>query len=89
MAADDVAAAVCRVALEAPVGGMVEVVGPVPFLLDELVREVLTARKDPRTVVTDPHAPYSGAQLRDTTLVPGPDARLGETRFADWLARQQ
>ncbi len=86
---DDVAAAVGRAAVGTPVNGVVEIAGPDRFRLDELLREVLTARKDPRTVVTDPHAPYSGAQLRDTTLVPGPDARLGETRFADWLARQQ
>ncbi|MEW2118821.1 SDR family oxidoreductase [Streptomyces sp. NPDC005474] len=86
---DDVAAAVGRTAVGTPVNGVVEIAGPDLFQLDELLREVLAARNDPRTVVTDPHAPYSGSELRDTTLVPGPDTHPGETHFADWVARQQ
>ncbi|WP_394428187.1 SDR family oxidoreductase [Streptomyces sp. SGAir0957] len=86
---DDVAAAVCRTAVGAPVKGVVEVTGPDTFRLDELVRDVLAARKDPRTVVTDPDATYFGVALRETTLLPGPDAHVGATRFADWAARQQ
>ncbi|MEU6223353.1 SDR family oxidoreductase [Streptomyces sp. NPDC047042] len=83
---DDVAAAVGRTAVGTPVNGVVEIAGPDLFQLDELLRKVLAEKNDPRTVVTDEHAPYSGAELRDTTLVPGPDAHLGETHFADWLA---
>ncbi len=30
---------------------------------------------------------YFGAELSERTLVPGDDARLGETRFEDWLGR--
>ncbi|MFD7408113.1 SDR family oxidoreductase [Streptomyces sp. NPDC059866] len=86
---DDVAAAVGRTAVGAPVNGVVEVAGPDVFQLDELIREALAAKNDPRTVVTDPHAPYSGAQLQETTLLPGPDAHIAETKFADWLAQQQ
>ncbi|WP_327699016.1 SDR family oxidoreductase [Streptomyces sp. NBC_00459] len=85
----DVAAAVGRTAVGTPVNGVVEIAGPDRFQLDELLRKVLAARNDPRTVVTDPHAPYSGAELEDTTLVPGPDAHITETRFADWVAQQQ
>ena len=85
MAADDVASAIARVAVGAPVNGTIEVAGPEQFRLDELVRRTLDARHDPREVVTDPRAPYFGAELRERTLVPGNDARRGETRFEDWL----
>ncbi|WP_406412354.1 SDR family oxidoreductase [Streptomyces sp. NBC_01614] len=86
---DDVAAAVGRTAVGDPVNGTVEVAGPDVFQLDELIRETLAAQNDPRTVVTDPHAPYAGAELEETTLLPGPDAHLAGTRLSDWLAKQQ
>jgi uncharacterized protein YbjT (DUF2867 family) len=85
MAADDVASAVGRIAVRAPVNGAVEVAGPEQFRLDELIRQGLSARNDPREVIADPHAVYFGAELSERTLVPGDDARLGETRFEDWL----
>jgi uncharacterized protein YbjT (DUF2867 family) len=85
MAADDVASAVGRIAVGSPVNGTVEVGGPEKFPLDELVRRGLAARKDPREVVGDPHARYYGVELSETTLLPGDDARLGETRFETWL----
>jgi uncharacterized protein YbjT (DUF2867 family) len=85
MAADDVASAVGRIALGTPVKGTVEVGGPEKFPLDELVRRYLAARSDPREVVADPHAGYYGTEVSERTLVPGDDAQLGQTRFADWL----
>jgi uncharacterized protein YbjT (DUF2867 family) len=85
MAAEDVASAVADVALGPPVNGIVEVAGPQQFRLDELVRSTLYERHDPREVVTDPHAPYFGAELHERTLVPAADARLAETRFDHWL----
>lgn len=88
MAADDVASAIGRVAVGSPVNGTVEVGGPEKFRLDELVRRYLTARKDPREVVTDPHARYYGIEVSERTLIPGDDARLGETRFETWLGQQ-
>ncbi|HEY6270444.1 MAG TPA: SDR family oxidoreductase [Terriglobales bacterium] len=88
MAADDVASAVARIATGSPVNGTVEVGGPEKFRLDELVRRYLVARKDPREVVTDQHARYYGVEVSERTLVPGDDARLGETRFETWLSQQ-
>jgi uncharacterized protein YbjT (DUF2867 family) len=85
MAADDVASAVAAVAVGSPVNGIVEVAGPEPFRLDDLVRRVLSARDDPREVIADPRARYSGAELGERTLLPGASARLAETRLADWL----
>ena len=87
MAADDVASAVERVAVGSPVNGIVEVAGPEQFRLDELVRRRLAALKDPREVIADPNALYSGAKISERTLVPGSDARLGEIRFETWLAQ--
>jgi uncharacterized protein YbjT (DUF2867 family) len=87
MAADDVATAVARVAVEAPVNGTVEVGGPEQFRLDELVRRRLSQLNDSREVITDPNARYSGAKVDERTLVPGKDARLGETRFETWLTQ--
>ena len=85
MAADDVASGVGRVAVGPPVNGIVEIAGPEEFRVDELVRRRLATLKDPREVIADPHARYSGAEVGERTLVPGKDAGLGETRFADWL----
>jgi uncharacterized protein YbjT (DUF2867 family) len=88
MAADDVASAVGRVSVGAPLNAMVEVAGPEQFRLDELIRGVLTTRNDPREVVTDPQARYFGINPREDALLPGPEARLAETRFSDWLQKQ-
>jgi uncharacterized protein YbjT (DUF2867 family) len=85
MAADDVASAVGKIAVGKPVNGTVEVAGPEQFRLDELIRQGLSEQNDPREVVADPDARYFGAALAERTLVPGDDARLGETRFEDWL----
>jgi len=85
IAADDVASAVCRIAVGSPVNGIVEVAGPQTLRLDELVRRYLGARHDPRDVITDPEARYSGAKLSERTLVPSDDAILAETRFEDWV----
>jgi uncharacterized protein YbjT (DUF2867 family) len=87
MAADDVAMAVGRVAEGTPVNGTVEIGGPEQFPLDVFVRQGLSARNDPRTVVADAHAGYFGVEVDERTLVPGGDARLGEIRFEDWLGQ--
>ena len=85
MAADDVASALGRIALTSPVNATVEIGGPEQFRLDELIRRDLAARMDPREVISDPQARYYGIQVGERTLVPNNDARLGETRFEDWL----
>ena len=85
MAADDVATAVAAAALAPPVNGTVEVAGPEPFYIDELVGKVLAFDKDPRPVVVDPDALYFGVKLTDKSLVPETNARLGSTRFDWWL----
>ncbi|MCE7003766.1 SDR family oxidoreductase [Kibdelosporangium philippinense] len=88
MAADDVAAAVGRTSVGEPLNGIVEVGGPEVFGLDEWIRTVLQARGDSRAVVVDAQAPYYGAVLAGDSLLPGPDARIADTRLSDWLATQ-
>jgi uncharacterized protein YbjT (DUF2867 family) len=87
MAADDVASGVGRVALGSPVNGTVEIGGPEKFCLDQLIRRGLAALKDPREVIADPQARYYGIQVKERTLVPEDDAKLGKIRFDDWLAQ--
>jgi uncharacterized protein YbjT (DUF2867 family) len=85
MAAEDVASAVADVTVGPPASGIIEVTGPQQFHLDDLIRNTLRERHDPREVITDPHAPYSGAELHERTLVPAAGARLAQTRFDHWL----
>jgi len=87
MASADVAEALLEVVLAAPANDTVEVAGPEAMPLDELVRRFLRLTGDARTVVADVHARYFGAELDDQSLTPGSAARLGKTRFEDWLAR--
>jgi uncharacterized protein YbjT (DUF2867 family) len=84
MAAADVASAVGKVAVGQPINGTVEIGGPEKFRMDELVRRRLAQVNDPREVISDPNARYSGALIDDLTLVPGKDAQLGETAFETW-----
>jgi uncharacterized protein YbjT (DUF2867 family) len=87
IAANDVSAVLADLAVGAPVNGIVEVAGPDRFPLDELARKFLAARKDPREVVADIHARYFGSELDDRSLVAGNSARIGPTRFHNWLSR--
>ena len=87
MAADDVVKAVGTVAVAAPMNGTIEVAGPERFRFDELIRQDLASRNDPRSVVVDPHARYFGAELDERSLVPAGEARLGEIRLEDWLRK--
>jgi uncharacterized protein YbjT (DUF2867 family) len=85
IASDDVAEAMADAALGAPVNGTIEIAGPERVPLDELVGRYLQATHDPRTVIPDANAGYYGVAVNDQSLTPGDGARLGATRFADWL----
>jgi uncharacterized protein YbjT (DUF2867 family) len=87
IAADDVAAALTGFALAEPLNGTVEIAGPEPIRMDEFARRFLSATRDPRKVTTDVHAHYFGTELNDQSLTPGDNARLGATRFEEWLSR--
>jgi uncharacterized protein YbjT (DUF2867 family) len=85
MAADDVASALVGIAMGSPANGTVEIGGPEQFRLDELIRRDLAAHTDPREVISDAHGRYYGIAVSERALVPGDNAQLGKTRFADWL----
>jgi uncharacterized protein YbjT (DUF2867 family) len=87
IAAEDVAEAVTRIALEQPSNGTLDLAGPEPIRMDELARRLLAAKHDPRTVETNPDAGYFGAKVTDHSLVPAGEALIGATHFQDWLNR--
>ena len=71
IASDDVADVMADVALSPPVNGVIEIAGPEPVRMSDLVARFLKATNDPRKVTADPHALYFGTELDDRSLVPG------------------
>jgi hypothetical protein len=65
------------VAVDEPSNGTVELAGPEPIRLDELVRRFLSANRDARKVTTDVHARYFGTELNDQSLAPDDNPRIG------------
>ncbi len=88
IAISDLAKAVADVVEGSPTNDVIEVAGPEAIGLDELARRVLAATGDPRPVVTDDSVEYFGAQIDDSTLTPGPTARIAPTQLDDWLGRR-
>jgi len=87
LAADDVAAALADVAVEAPMNGIVELAGPEALPIAAFVGRFLAASGDTRAVVPDPKARYYGAMLDDRGLIAGDNPRIGPTRFEAWIRR--
>lgn len=87
MAADDVAAALADIAVEAPANGIVEVAGPEVLSIAAFVGRFLAASGDKRAVVPDSKARYYGAALDDRGLIPAGTPRIGPTRFDAWIGR--
>jgi uncharacterized protein YbjT (DUF2867 family) len=89
IASDDVAASVADVALAPPRNGIVEIAGPERVPFNEIVARYLKAVGDPRKVVSDPEARYSGGRVEEYSLVPLGEARLGRIGFDEWFRRAQ
>jgi uncharacterized protein YbjT (DUF2867 family) len=88
IAAEDVAKAVGKVSVGAPVNGVIEVGGPQQFRVDEIIRRALAARKDPRQVIADPNARYFGALLSERSLVPAEGAWTGEVTLEMYVKQK-
>ncbi|HWW70593.1 MAG TPA: SDR family oxidoreductase [Duganella sp.] len=88
ISSDDVAQAMADYTLGAPQNGVVEIAGPERVRLSDLVQHYLTFKNDARKVVADVHARYFGAELKEDTLVPGANARLGAIKVDSWLRSQ-
>jgi uncharacterized protein YbjT (DUF2867 family) len=87
IAADDVAPIVAEVALAAPHNGIVEIAGPERAPFKEIVARYLKAIGDPRQVVNDPEARYWGGPVKERSLVPLGEARVGRIGLDEWLRR--
>lgn len=88
IAAEDVAKAVARLALEEPINGIIEIAGSESEPLSSLAKRFMAITQDPRDVVSDVHAPYFGAELGNDTLIPAPSAWHGELGFERWVVGQ-
>jgi uncharacterized protein YbjT (DUF2867 family) len=87
IASEDVASALADIAVQEPLNGTLELAGPEPIRMDELVQLFLTARHDARRVTTDVQTLYYGIKVNDQSLTPGDHPRIGPTRFQEWLNR--
>ncbi len=87
ISSDDVAAAVSDYAVGEPCNGIIEIAGPERVQLSGLVRRYLKATHDTRNVVEDAQARYFGAELKNDTLLPGANPRLGSVNFDTWFAQ--
>jgi len=85
IAGDDIADALADAAFSTPFNAVLEIAGPEQFRLVDVAVEIATAFEDSRRVIAEVHAPYFGVRLEDSSLLPGPDARIASQRFDDWL----
>jgi adenylate cyclase len=63
--------------------------GPERAPFNEIVAPYLKAVGDPRKVVRDPEARYWGGRVKERSLVPLGEARLGRISLDDWLRRSK
>jgi uncharacterized protein YbjT (DUF2867 family) len=89
IASEDVADAVTDLALGTPANGIVEIAGPDKVSMSALVERFLEWTHDPHKVFADVNAPYFGAILQETSLLPAPGARLGSVDFKSWFDRSE
>ena len=85
IAAEDVAATVARTAAAPALNGTLEIAGPNELPLDVWIRTALELGNDPRTVVSDPEAPYFGVVPAERDLVPGDSATFFTTSLEEWF----
>jgi uncharacterized protein YbjT (DUF2867 family) len=89
VAADDVAATVAELAIDAPANGRVELGGPETLSVDAWARRLFAVTGDDREVIADPHARYFGTELHGGELTTGEGARIGATDFDSWFAARR
>jgi uncharacterized protein YbjT (DUF2867 family) len=88
IASEETVAALADVIVNQPLNATAEVGGPVRMPMSEFIRYYLKRTEDARQVIEDDHALYFGAELNDTALVTGENARLGKIKYEDWLSAQ-
>jgi uncharacterized protein YbjT (DUF2867 family) len=86
IAAAEVGAVIARLAVSPPAGLTTDLAGPKVERMADLVRRYLRATGNRKPVLEVPIPGLWGRSLRDGSLLPGTDARLGTQTFAEWLA---
>lgn len=89
IAADDVAAALVKAVLGAPLNGTINIAGPKKAPFKDFVKTQLEFSGDKRVVDADAAATYFGAAVSETSLVPTGSAELGATTHSAWLQAQK
>jgi uncharacterized protein YbjT (DUF2867 family) len=85
VAAADVGAVLAEVAAGPPPGERLDLAGPRPEDLVDMARRVMAAKGDPIRVLPSWRSGVFGPEAAGEILLPGPEARLAETTFDDWL----
>ncbi len=89
VASDDVAAIVARAAVEPPVNGMIEIAGPERASMSEFIQHNVNDMEVPYDIRTDVGAPYFGAIVSESVLLPDPSARRGQRGYLERLSQPE
>jgi uncharacterized protein YbjT (DUF2867 family) len=81
----DIADVLAEIATGAPLGRYRDVAGPEPQDLVDMARRTYAARRRHIRLVPTWDGVF-GPSMAGKVLLPGPDARIAPTTFADWLA---
>ncbi|OJV15852.1 MAG: NmrA family transcriptional regulator [Dyadobacter sp. 50-39] len=85
IAAEDVAALVTKLALEAPKNATVEIAGPELAPMDEFVSRYLSVKGGEKPVKANDENKYMFFEIPKSLLVPQGDFYPGTIRFDDWM----
>lgn len=85
IAAEDVAALVTRLALEAPKNTTVEIAGPDLAPMNEFVSQYLSVKGGEKPLVANDENKYMFFEIPKSLLVPQGDFYPGAIRFGDWI----
>ncbi|MDJ1500311.1 SDR family oxidoreductase [Xanthocytophaga agilis] len=85
IAAEDVAALVTRLALEAPKNGTVEIAGPDRAPMNEFVSRYLSVKGGEKSIKANDDSKYMFFAIPKSLLVPKGEFYAGTIRFDDWI----
>jgi uncharacterized protein YbjT (DUF2867 family) len=88
VASSETVAALADIVISPPLNATVEVGGPERMPMSEFIRYYLTTTEDSRQLIPDEHTLYFGAEVNDTSLCTGENARIGKIKYEDWLSKQ-
>lgn len=71
--------------VDAPKNGVIDVAGPDRSSMADIIGRYLQAIGDNRSTTPDPNAGYFGCALKENSLVPLGEARIGSTTIEQWV----